>query len=261
MKQARCSGSKHGKNIFDCHYDWPEDCFVQCGEGGVVFKDQDTYVTAFFEAFPLEPKTFIRGEGKTIQDAEKDTWKKYLKILNCKEHDYQRYHSEHAICKLCGLFTTNYFPPETSCHVCNKKECSFETIDRPKKILCAEHFVDYAEKLQNENNHMFYKYVKEKGIELKIFLKYKNYDKDYPDYKISREYQEQNNIFQQFYHNFRVILYEEIKKQNKVKNYIDFINKFDEVKLIFHKDVYLLFLHKKEDKEHEIIQKIIQFFP
>lgn len=255
MKKARCNGK-----YFDCHYDWPENCFVQCGDGGVVFSGKDSYVTAFFEAFPTTPKTFIRGEGNTIQEAEENTWNKYLKILACKEHNYKRYNGEHAICELCGLFTTNYFPPETSCSVCNKKECSFETIDSPKKILCAEHFVEYADNLKNETNHLFFPYVKQKGLTLNLFLQFKNYDKNYPDFKISREYEEQNTRFLQFYHNFKVALYEELKHKNLFKKYIDFFNRCSELELDFYEDVYLAFLHKKPYTDDEIIQKAICFF-
>ena len=56
---------------YECKYDWKDNCFVQCGDEGVVLDKVDSYLTAFFEAFPKEPKTFIRGEGKTIAEAEK----------------------------------------------------------------------------------------------------------------------------------------------------------------------------------------------
>lgn len=52
-----------------CAFPWPEDCFCQAGHSGVVFTKSGHYRTAFFEAFPKNPNTFIRGEGSTIEVA------------------------------------------------------------------------------------------------------------------------------------------------------------------------------------------------
>ena len=51
--------------------DWPEDCFVQGGTSGLVLKGKSTYKTAFFEAFPKNPDCFVRGEGESLEEAEK----------------------------------------------------------------------------------------------------------------------------------------------------------------------------------------------
>ena len=112
---------------YECKKDWGKDCFVQCGDNGMVFKkgtfnkvmnDTDTavkaltgelkhYKTAFFEAFPPEPnKTFIRGEGKTVEEAEEDAWKQFVKISKCKHKKFERKnHTNGAgFCIKCGMF-------------------------------------------------------------------------------------------------------------------------------------------------------------
>lgn len=72
--------SRTGEEPFKCRYNWPEDCYVQCGEFGVVISDNGNYETAFFEAFPKQPKTFIRGEGKSIEEAETQAWREFQKL-------------------------------------------------------------------------------------------------------------------------------------------------------------------------------------
>lgn len=54
---------------YESKYDW--DCYCQAGSNGVVFSKNGNYETAFFEAFPKNPKCFIRGEGANIEEAEK----------------------------------------------------------------------------------------------------------------------------------------------------------------------------------------------
>lgn len=104
-------------------YDWGES-FIQGGSKGIVFrskKDGGSYTTAFFEAFPKEPKTFIRGEGETIEEAETDCWKKYQKILSCPEHEFERrgYVSGAGFCIHCNMFKSNCFDPLTKCMYCD----------------------------------------------------------------------------------------------------------------------------------------------
>lgn len=115
MKQAKISAfSKTSKCLYDCQYEWTKDCFTQCGDSGIVFsKEGNPYKTAFFEAFPQSPKTFIRGEGNTIEDAEKDAWQQYAKHIKCDNHEFQRrgYRNGAGFCKHCGLFKSNAFEP------------------------------------------------------------------------------------------------------------------------------------------------------
>jgi hypothetical protein len=94
--------------------EWPHDCLIQCGDSGVVFVEGgDNYQTAFWEAFPETPSTFIRGEGATIQEAEQNCFAQYQRILACPEHEFERgrYESGAGICKHCKLFLSGVFEP------------------------------------------------------------------------------------------------------------------------------------------------------
>lgn len=130
---------------------WPEDCFVQCGGNGFVFTKKgafeaamsnhekmeevvagvlldapvqtEHYRTAFFEAFPRDPNTFIRGEGVTIEEAEEKAWNKYQRHLNCTGHEYEKrgYRNGCGFCKHCGLFSSDVFEPDEICYLCGSK--------------------------------------------------------------------------------------------------------------------------------------------
>jgi hypothetical protein len=145
MKEASNScGQPH-----QCSFDWPEDCFVQCGGNGIVLpsgtmnkafsgdkkavaevivtafakdkKPQGGYRTAFFEAFPRNPDTFIRGEGKTVEEAEQSAWSQYQKIIQCKNHEFEArgYENGAGFCKHCNLFMGGVFEPTERCFFCN----------------------------------------------------------------------------------------------------------------------------------------------
>lgn len=134
---------------YDCHCAWPEDTYLQCGDHGLVLSEE-TYYTAFFEAFPKNPSTFIRGEGKTLQDAELAAFNKYLKIKACDVHEYERHgDTEHANCLKCGLFTTHCLAPTHSCSVCGKSNVNYYTHDEALKLtyFCRNHFIEEVRKL------------------------------------------------------------------------------------------------------------------
>jgi hypothetical protein len=158
MKQARNSFGKP----YDCKKEWPEDCFVQCGDSGIVFgrsgsfenvmtsddvlgtlkeeiSDKETYTTAFFEAFPKEPSTFIRGEGKNIEEAENKTWEQYQRYSTCENHEYERreYTNGAGFCKHCGMFASHVFEPTTKCCICDKP--TYYTKDINDNWYCEEH--------------------------------------------------------------------------------------------------------------------------
>jgi hypothetical protein len=100
-----------------CKYDW--GCFVQCGGSGIVFsKDGSSYTTAFFEAFPNNPKCFLRGEGNTVQDAEESCWLKYQKLLSCDHEMERRDRTDgYGYCKHCS-YSSMVFEPLTKCCKC-----------------------------------------------------------------------------------------------------------------------------------------------
>lgn len=91
---------------------WPEDCTVQWGGRGVVLSRSrgGSYATAFFEAFP-KGGGFIRGEGPTIADAEKDAFEKFKRESVC-QHAWSRksYTNGGAICRKCGAFQSVFKP-------------------------------------------------------------------------------------------------------------------------------------------------------
>lgn len=86
---------------------WPDDCTVQWGHGLVP-------AVPFFEAFPAG--TFIRGEGTTIADAERQAFEQYQRDLAC-DHIWGRhrpgsgtYTNGAAFCRKCGAFRSRMFP-------------------------------------------------------------------------------------------------------------------------------------------------------
>lgn len=213
MKQAR----KSIGGPYDCNKKWPEDCFVQCGGGkqglGLVIdtKNKRVYRTAFFEAFPQEPKTFIRGEGETIEDAETNAWNKYQSILNCPSHEFERYQSTHGKCKHCNLVLTNYFPPENECKVCSMRNVGY-TLDN-QESFCQEHFIEFVKNPENDLDEIFNKYsydedekdfysrfYKQKVRIIEILKEYSLTDEEIPDYqkalKIEKDYENDFMSFQ-----------------------------------------------------------------
>ena len=85
---------------------WPDDCMVQGGSQGVVFRGSaGPYRTAFVEAFPAG--TFLRGEGTTVAEAEDACWAKYQRLTSCL-HDQgferRQYVNGCGFCKACGTW-------------------------------------------------------------------------------------------------------------------------------------------------------------
>ena len=114
---------------------WPEDTVVQWGVGGLVFRDEDkggNYVTAFFEAFPKDPDTFIRGEGATVAEAEENAFAQFEKYLACPGHEFERrgYINGAGFCKHCDLFAGSIFEelPVPVDHKPSKLEKFFNTL-------------------------------------------------------------------------------------------------------------------------------------
>lgn len=128
-----------GSSEYDSKFDW--GCFCQGGNSGIVlpkgsfdkmFKDdpikgfvegvtdKESYTTAFFEAFPEKPSCFLRGEGKTIEEAEKSCWEKYQKVKNCNHEMERRDRTDgYGYCKHCS-YSSMVFEPLTKCCKCKK---------------------------------------------------------------------------------------------------------------------------------------------
>lgn len=90
---------------------WPADCIVQGGGAGVVFSAGSAYRTAFVEAFPADPPTFLRGEGETIADAEDSCWARFERYAACEHGEYERrgYRNGCGFCTRCGTFFSGVF--------------------------------------------------------------------------------------------------------------------------------------------------------
>lgn len=125
---------------YECKHDWPEDCKVQAGSRGIVLsKSKGNYRTAFFEAFPNNPDTFIRGEGLTIEDAETAAWNKLLTYQACVGHEFERrnYTNGVGFCKHCGLFKPHAFDPLTRCIICDSP--TDYGYDKKGRYYCKDH--------------------------------------------------------------------------------------------------------------------------
>jgi len=92
---------------------WPEDLFIQGGNGIAFTPDGQTYRTAFVEAFPDDPPTFLRGEGNTIAEAEDNCWKQYQRYAGCPHGKYERrqYRNGSGFCVHCGTWLNKVFEP------------------------------------------------------------------------------------------------------------------------------------------------------
>lgn len=140
--------------MYNCVQKWQERYFMQCGLNGTVIEKERTYSTAYFQVFITNPKTFIRGEGKTIEDAEKIAWDQFQTFNNCPGHEFERrgIRNGGGYCKHCGLFQVDAFNPSENCSICGTptywikdkdgnwycKECALKIPEESKRILFAE---------------------------------------------------------------------------------------------------------------------------
>jgi hypothetical protein len=109
---------KHTQHV--AQHPWPEDVYLQGGGHGLVFSnDGNDYITAFVEAFPGQ--TFLRGEGKTVAEAEDSAWKQYLRYRNCDgnlkfgewhgPYERRQYRNGAGFCTRCGIWMNKVFEP------------------------------------------------------------------------------------------------------------------------------------------------------
>jgi hypothetical protein len=148
LKTAKISGENWLKREeYVCKNEWPEDCSCQGGTSGIVFSKNGNYETAFFEAFPKEPKTFIRGEGKTVEEAEQNAWEQFQRNIKCINHEFERrrYKNGCGICKHCGLFMSDVFEPDEHCKICGKP--TYLARDINSEWYCEEHKKDMPDEL------------------------------------------------------------------------------------------------------------------
>lgn len=152
------------KNGYILKKDWDEDTFVQGDHEGLVFSKDDIETVAFFEAFPINPKTFIRGEGVSLEEAEDNAWKTFQNIINCANHEFERLkNSNHATCKHCDLFQSDVLKSINNCSVCNKEEVYIEDYDT-KKHLCIKDFIKINENSLKQPTNNFIDMINKKDF-------------------------------------------------------------------------------------------------
>lgn len=97
-------------------YPWPDGMFIQGGTSGVVFRKGEPYRTAFVEAFPVG--TFLRGEGKTVAEAEDACWAQYQRLTRCPAHpehgpfEARDYTNGSGFCTRCGGWFSKVLPEQ-----------------------------------------------------------------------------------------------------------------------------------------------------
>ena len=134
--------------VFECQYDWPEDCYCQCGDMGVVIQPHgDSYYTAFFEAFPRDPNTFIRGEGATMLAAEESAWRQYQQFSACPGHEFEArgYENGGGLCKHCGMFGSQVIAPFHPCANCGA--LTWHARDNQERFWCEACYPDMPKEL------------------------------------------------------------------------------------------------------------------
>jgi hypothetical protein len=103
---------------------WKEDDYVQWGSGIRIDRKNKVMVPvkAFFEAFPQgDNHTFLRGEGETLEEAEKKAFAQYETILKCAKHEWEaRGRTDgYGYCKHCEMSQSDVLPITTFCCECN----------------------------------------------------------------------------------------------------------------------------------------------
>lgn len=148
----------------ECDWDTPHYIYLQGGEKGLVItpKGSDNYYTAFVEA--LVDRVLYRGEGSTIQEAEKAAWVKWVEASECK-HDFEPkgYKNGGGICVKCKMFNANAFTGSQLGQFC--EVCNVGTLNLciENKWYCAEHvpFKEEREEYFAIPGDVFYKLTDE----------------------------------------------------------------------------------------------------
>lgn len=141
---CRPGGWRYNGTPYDPRHPWPGQTLVQFGARGLVFSASGNYTTAFFEAFPDDPPTFIRGEGATLEQAEDQAWEKFQRQQACAGHEFERrrYTNGAGVCKHCNLFLTEVFEPLTRCVVCDVPTAYQFAQNDPPEWRCEAHALD-----------------------------------------------------------------------------------------------------------------------
>lgn len=158
-KYALHSNGGRPRDKVECHHEWPDDCFAQSGD----MKRYQDFARKhgrephdkrfFFEAFPRNPNTWLRGEGDTFQQAEDACWKSWQKILACPGHEFDRRGRDdgYAFCKHCPLHGM-FLEPLTRCAVCGKTDCyAVVNVNGQEQNYCRECWWNMPPELWSES--------------------------------------------------------------------------------------------------------------
>lgn len=198
----QCKEGGHMHDGYTPKCAWSDDCFVQWGGSGLVFGKEKSYTTAFFEAFPKSPDTFIRGEGKTIDEAETNAFAEYSKIVGCKMHEFKRMTKSlsdtRGICMHCGLFQCEAFKIDSRCSICNR--ITGFSSDAEGKYYCELHV--FQKKSEHKTEHpmlQFIDKIDQRKYGEGIDARYKYYMKKMDSY--ITQWNTDRNIFDAWYQN------------------------------------------------------------
>lgn len=116
-------------------YDW-ESTNINA-EDGNSFVGGNAFIEVFYEHH------YVRGDGKTFKEAEKNAWEKQQKIINCKGHEYKRLSdSGNGVCIHCNQKISSLENIKT-CEYCENPSFFFYEYNK----VCSKHFI---EKVENE---------------------------------------------------------------------------------------------------------------
>jgi hypothetical protein len=166
---------------------WGDDVEIQWGDHGITIHRQEKTVTpvhAFFEAFPRNPNTFLRGEGESLEEAEKKCFAWYSKMMNCGTHEWDRRDRTdgYAYCRKCQIGAT-ILDPLTTCYKCGVPTAwSSRKIDGKKVHVCQLHDDHYRELSKDEEKDILNMICIGKGKRFRVD-DYKGYGKS-PNYQI-----------------------------------------------------------------------------
>jgi hypothetical protein len=119
MIHNSCGAAKISLQSWETYFPEEKNLLIQGGEEGLVFSKDGNYLTAFVEVFPkvLKDKhgtfsSFIRGEGKSFEAAEKEAFDLLFKAKTCPNHDWEpRGRTDGCgYCKNCNVFNSSAFP-------------------------------------------------------------------------------------------------------------------------------------------------------
>lgn len=127
---------------YQCQKNWPQKTMTQVGISneflGILQIDMPSY--CFFEAFP-QGHSYVRGEGRSFQEAEVIAYQKYLKKVDCK-HEFKPFGDRgQGKCHLCGDVEGNIFESTIVCDYCGKLGVHFHS----SKSLYGSYFFCYQD--------------------------------------------------------------------------------------------------------------------